>query len=463
MSDLRRKALGSRSGDAPRSSSRSSSRAASRQNSEDEWSDDASVASIESVESWGAATEVALEKGWDDELKGFVDGLVERKGSSVQGREELLSKIHKVMCLRNARSVLVGREADLLNAVAKSLKGGRTERESLLAARLLSVFVLTCPDYDQTYDATRQILKQQIQSSSFTGVKSASISALSTVIFTHGSSHETVAVLDFLQEIVESDGITVEAADDEGVVTAAIEAFGFLLTGLEEEGEEADQVVREGLPVMVEQLDSAEVNVRVAAGEVIALMYEMWAHADTREEPEEGQELEKPYDDIGHLTNLLSNLSTASSKRIAKSSRRTLHSTFRDVLDTVNNPKYSAPSVTLKFGRAATLYVDSWLKLTRLRQLRRVLSHGMHSHFLHNQVIRDMLEYTGPISSSGGGGGGGGDAEDEDDDDESEEVSKAARELMKRDVRKYRTGHMKQDRKVKAMQQAWGAEDEGEV
>src|SRR5947209_17138938 len=102
-------------------------------------------------------------------------------------------------------------------------------------------------------------------------VKTAAIHALAVVtFFTDVSTEGVESVLDYYHEIIENDGHTIGAGDDPGVVTAAIEEWGFLVTLLDD----AEDVTESSMPAFVDQLDSTEISVQVAAGEVIALLFE---------------------------------------------------------------------------------------------------------------------------------------------------------------------------------------------
>lgn len=402
MTDLRRK-IGKKtvsSAKNSRHSSRANSRSSSRANSEDEGISDGdwSVASNETLDSVTGDVESVSRKYWDEDLLEAVDGLVEKKVASVQGREELLTKVVRIMSLQYANQAIAGKERDVTEASLRSLRAGKTERENSLAARTLAILAVTSPSFGQLYDMTAPSLRNVITNAASVTVKRAALLSLASVAFFCASGAETGAVLEFLVDAILSDGHTIGAGDDEGAVISAIEAYSFLLTSIRD----PEESLQESMPALVDHLESVDVGVRMAAGEAIAVIYEL-----DEEAKDEEQGRHAPYDNIHHLTTILAQLSTASTKKLSKSHRRTQHSTFRDVLATVSDPHSDAPYSTLKFGRSIYA-VDTWTKYHRIQMLRRILTHGFHIHFARNSAVRECLEHEGAVA---------GDSSDESDGD----------------------------------------------
>lgn len=227
---------------------------------------------------------------------------------------------------------------------------------------------------------------------------------------------------DFL-EIIESDGESVGAGDNGEVVAAACEAWGFLATSIDD----MEDKTEEAMDAFVEQLDSSDTSVQVAAGENIALLYEKSFTAReaadgpaSDEEDEEGYTIDSSmvkryevYRQKSQLEHKLSQLATESSRRIAKKDRKTLHTSFADILNTVEHPsrgpryqkaidqetgrRYGS-RMTIRIHKSGSMTIDKWWKLLRLQAMRRVLGGGFVVHYENNEVIFDSLPIM--ISSS---------------------------------------------------------------
>jgi hypothetical protein len=173
----------------------------------------------------------------------------------------------------------------------------------------------------------------------------------------------------------------------------------------------------------VEQLDSTDTAVQVAAGENIALLYEKsFTEREADDEPasdeedEEGNPVDhsmvKRYDvyrQANQLKHQLSKLANESSRHIAKKHRKTLHVNFTDILNTVEHPtrgpRYQnaidqetgrsyGSRLTVRIHKTGFMRIDKWWKLHRLQALRRLLGGGFLVHYQHNNVIfEDVLPY----------------------------------------------------------------------
>lgn len=227
----------------------------------------------------------------------------------------------------------------------------------------------------------------------------------------------------FLLEIVESDGLSIDAHDEGPVVIAALEEWSLLATALDD----VEEATEAAMEAFVEQLDSADAGVQTAAGEAIALLYEKSytpleddeeASSDNDDDedsdgPRTGEKLVKRYtvyrrqDQLLHTLDALAN---ASSRRISKKDRKTLHSNFADIRNSVEKPtrgpKYSTAidqetgrvygggRMKVKINRSCEVRVDKWWKLQRLNALRRVLQAGFVRHFGENESVSRCLPFS---------------------------------------------------------------------
>jgi hypothetical protein len=225
----------------------------------------------------------APEDAWVAQLNERMEHLIERKRSSVQGREESLSVLSHLLMAHYAQRHVRPKLSELVPALLKCAKGGQSDNETALALKALSLLIITEPS-GSIYDAMIRPLKGIISSSESSSVMVAAIHTLGIATFYGGVGlDETQEIMDFYLEIIESDGHSVEAADDGNVVAAALQEWGFLATqfeGMEDTSEEP-------MEAFVEQLESSDASVVIAAGENIALLFEKsWSELEEDEEPE---------------------------------------------------------------------------------------------------------------------------------------------------------------------------------
>ncbi|KAI9849091.1 MAG: hypothetical protein M1837_005321 [Sclerophora amabilis] len=407
-----------------RSNSRPASRSGSRQCSDDEegnLSDETSwsVNSIDEI--LGADDAATSTEAWRDGLNDRIAQIVDRKRSSITGREESLMAYVRLSTARNVQEVIHGRIDELVSAFLKSVKAESSEKETSLALKALVLTLVTEPS-DTIYDLIYNQLQRTISDSESNTVKTAAIRALGTSAFYGGASDEEIqSVMDQFLEIIESDGNSIGAGDSGDVVTAALEEWGFLATQLEDL-EDASEAAMEAF---VEQLESAEPEVQIAAGENIALIYEksyteleedeeLDSSDEDAEDPEDnaapgGPKMVKrysPYRRVDQLRHQLAALASVSSRRLSKKDRKSLHTNFADILNSVENPtrgpryqtavnsetgrRYGS-RMTVRIHKTGVMKIDKWWKLHRLQALRRILGGGFVVHYEKNEVVFDTL------------------------------------------------------------------------
>lgn len=381
-------------------------------------------------------------EAWRQDLADRMEEIIDRKRSSVQGRETSLAQYNHILMSHYSYDEIQSKTSELFPALLKSVKAGSSEKEICLALRgqskkfykitnkscankstAIAISIITNPS-ETVYDAIFQTLKNTYTDSEFHAVKATAIHSLSAAaIYGGASDDEILDIMDELLEIIESDGNSVEAADSGEVVTAACEAWGFLATSIDDIEEKNEAA----MDAFVEQLESSETSVQIAAGENIALLYEKsYTPRETEDGPaspseaegDDGCELDsrfvkryEVYRQKGQLEHTLSQLANESSRRVAKKDRKTLHINFTDILNTLEHPprgpRYSmardkdtgrefGSRLVIRIHKTGSMRIDKWWKLHRLQALRRFLGGGFVVHYEANEVVFDSL----PLVSS---------------------------------------------------------------
>ncbi|KAK1036942.1 hypothetical protein LTS16_013364 [Friedmanniomyces endolithicus] len=377
-----------------------------------------STNSIDEMLALPAEEDGAQEEVWRAALEGRMEELCDRKRSSAQGREEALLVFSTALVRHYAADEIRGRREELVGALLKSVKGGQTERETVLALKALALVLVTEPS-DTLSEALAGPMKACINDAQHVAQKIGAIHALGVVTFFGGASEEATAeVMELFLDIVSSDGAVIEEADNADIVTAALEEWGFLATQLED----MEETTEAAMETFVDQLESASVDVQIAAGDNIALLFEKsYTEAESDDEPpDEDEDLDEDvkngsaprmikrytvYRQQHQLSATLSDLAKASSKRLSKKDRKQLHLSFADIARTVERPtrgpRYSTAldeegremgsrlKVALHGGGRMT--IDRWWKLHRLNGLKRLLREGFLVHYEFNQVVYESL------------------------------------------------------------------------
>ena len=285
----------------------------------------------------------------------------------------------------------------------------------------LAMTLITIPS-EAIYDNVSQPLKRTISDSGAVATKAAAIHTLGTcTIYGGASDDEILENMTYFLEIISSDGNFVDAGDERDVVTAALEEWGFLATYIDDLQDES----MDAMEAFVEQLDSSDPNVQIAAGENIALVYEKsyTPQEDDEEVSDDGEAMSDPEDDsvagapklvkrytpyrrTDQLVHTLASLASLSTRKLSKKDKKSLHSNFADILNSVENPtrgpryqnavshetgKRYGSRMVVRIHQNGVMRIDKWWKLHRLKALRRVLQGGFIGHYEKNEVVFESL------------------------------------------------------------------------
>lgn len=346
---------------------------------------------------------------WTDKLADRVAELLDRKRSSTKGRETCLAAYTHIIRHHFAEEQLAYQLGELIPALLKSIRSGNNTDETLSAVKALTMTTLSTAS-DQFYDHVYPSLKTLCQDSTEASIKVEAIEAMSIVTMCGGGSVIAAEeLLEFLLEIVQTDGYSIGADDNAPVVAAALTAWGFVASHIDD----LQDGSTEALDAFSDQLDSVDVDVQVAAGANIALLFE--AAREHEEETEEPWELQY---DQHKLLQRMTALTKESSKSISKKDRKNLHTSFQSVLTSLEHGKGPGYSTARRMtsnphtggskvdftGEAReygyreklrihniSMTIDSWSLSTRVAMLRSVLGAGLAIHYMENPVVKDLL------------------------------------------------------------------------
>ncbi|KAI0456873.1 interferon-related developmental regulator-domain-containing protein [Xylaria acuta] len=391
--------------------SRGASRVTSRYASEEEDLTDSEYEDslTNSVANSDDGDEATVLTSWTERLGDRIAELLDRKRSSAKGRETCLSAYTHIIRHHYAEEQLEPQLKELVPALLRSIRGGSNTDETLSAIKALTMTILST-ESKNLYDHVYSSLKGLCEDSGEASLKVEAIEAMSIVTMCGGGSVTAAEeLLDFLVEIVESDGHSIQAGDNGPVVSAALRAWGFVASNLDDLQGQSDQA----LEAFTEQLDSTDVNVQVAAGTNIAMIFE--AAREYEDETEEPWDLQY---DQHKLVQRMTALVRESSKSVSKKDRKHLHASFNSVLTSLEHGKGPGYSTARRMAsnphtggnktdfneeyreygyrekiriHNISMVVDTWSLSARVEMLRSVSGAGLAIHYLENPVVKDLL------------------------------------------------------------------------
>ncbi|KAG9472278.1 hypothetical protein GDO78_020505, partial [Eleutherodactylus coqui] len=321
----------------------------------------------------------------EDKLKEDIENLTDK---SAKTRVAALGSLRLALSSQVLGDVLSERRVTFMDALERCLKKGKDEEQSLAATvlSLLCIQLGSGPEGEDVFHCLKPILISILTDSS-AGVtaRQSCAAALGLCCFIAASDVEDlVSCLSVLEGILallysENNGTP---PSQQGLVCCAIQSWALLLTICP--ASQIQKTLESHLPRLSGILASESVGLRIAAGESLALLYEL------------ARDLDEDFysEDTETLCVTLKQLATDSNKYRAKTDRRKQRSIFRDVLHYIENCDYQEE--TIKFG-LEVMYMDSWARRRTYSSFKEALGSGVRHHLQHNEVLRDIFSLGPPL------------------------------------------------------------------
>lgn len=167
--------------------------------------------------------------------------------------------------------------------------------------------------------------------------------------------------------------------------SACLQSWTLLLVALNNSSSPqiALELIEEYMDKIVELLDSPHLDLKISAGDTLAVMCEI---------------IRSQNDDIGcedfaDLCDKLRELTTDGQKSRGKKDMRQQRSNFREILAAIEEDE--VPSLVIKFGKER-LILESWSRRRQYEAFCDLLGAGINQHLAENEIIRDIFGL-GPV------------------------------------------------------------------
>uniref|UniRef100_A0A3P8TEG1 Interferon-related developmental regulator 1 n=1 Tax=Amphiprion percula TaxID=161767 RepID=A0A3P8TEG1_AMPPE len=343
--------------------------------------EDASIETLSHCSSFSDATSVADEGGEAGEdaaqedfqykLKGFIDSTVDKSAKTRQGA---LDGLKTAMATRILYEFISERRMTITDSIERCLKKGKGDEQRAAAslACLLCIQLGSGIESEEVFKTLKPIFKNILADGS------ANIQARQAV----SDVHATMECFEnlFTRSYARADGTCPSINPQTSQLhTNALLSWALLLTICT--ASQLKDILRKHLSKLQRLLESDDVNMRIAAGETIALLFELARDMD-------------PFDDWDDLCDKLNALATDCNKHRAKTDKRKQRSVFRDVLKAVEEGDFQ--SETIRFG-TERMTIDSWVRKRTYDAFREFVGSGMNYHLQANEFIRDVFELGPPM------------------------------------------------------------------
>lgn len=361
-----------------------------------------SVSSSSSVRSDMVSVGFGSDVDKDSLLDQHLDALYEKRSST---REKALESIIEAFSQNLQHEFVEKKFATLFHQCLNSIKKG-SAKEVTLASHAIGLLALTTGSGNNAREILEELVppvSQALRSRSESSKVAALLECLAVVTFIGGEDpEETEQSMQIMWQVVhpKSGANVVASKPSPAVIAAMVSAWSFLLTTVNAWSLSIKDW-QESISYLSTLLDKDDRSVRIAAGEALAVIFEVGdferffsekngSSDSTDKDTRDGYVHLKGL--RGKVLNQVKDLaSEAGGKGTAKKDLNVQRNLFRDLLDYLEDGY--APEASTKIG-GETLATSSWSGLIRLNFLKHFLGGGFVKHMLENGFLHEVFGFT---------------------------------------------------------------------
>ncbi|XP_071710283.1 uncharacterized protein [Rutidosis leptorrhynchoides] len=363
-----------------------------------------SSSTIRSDYAMGSAMEdLQLDK--ESVLDQSLDALFEKRGST---REKALVDIIEAFNSSLPHEFVEKKFATLLHQCLNSVKKG-SAKEISLASHTIGLLSLTAGVGEKSQEILEDSvtpISEALRSRSEASKITSLLEGLSVIAFVGGKEpEETEKCMQIMWQVVHPKlGPNVVATKPiPAIITAVVSAWSFLLTTMD--GWTLDSKLwQESVSYFSTLLEKDDRSVRIAAGEALALIYEMgnlekFCSGGPKSTSDTSVDNGISSRDVFHIQGLRSKVlnqvrdlsAEAGGKGSAKKDLNNQRNTFRDILEFLEDGY--APETSVKIG-GESLTTTTWSQLIQLNYIKRFLGGGFVKHMQENDFLHEVFNFT---------------------------------------------------------------------
>ncbi|XP_013685322.2 interferon-related developmental regulator 1 [Brassica napus] len=344
--------------------------------------------------------EVHVQK--DVMLDQSLDALYEKRSST---REQALASIVDAFKSDLQHEFVEKNFATLLDRCLHCIKK-RSTKESSLASHVIGLLALTVGLGDQAQENLEESvtpLSQALKSSREALKITSILECLAVITFVGGANAEqTERSMQIIWQMIDPKLVSnvVATKPSPAVITTVVSSWTFLLTTVDR-WTLGPKILQETVTYLSTLLEKDDRSVRIAAGEALALMFELGIlekfdaeakGSDNGSVKEESEALINMHRLISKVTDQVRDLAVeAGGKGCAKKDLNTQRSLFKDLVEFLEGGV--APETSTRVG-GASIETSTWCQMIQLNFLKHFLGGGFIKHMQENEFLHDVFSFT---------------------------------------------------------------------
>ncbi|CAA0840712.1 interferon-related developmental regulator family protein / IFRD protein family [Striga hermonthica] len=342
--------------------------------------------------------EVLVDK--DTLLDESLDALYEKRGST---RQKALASIIEAFNSSVQHEFVEKKFATLLHQCLNSIKKG-SAKEVTLACHAIGLLALTSGPGEKAHEILEEsvsTISEALRIRPETSKILSLLECLAIITFVGGEEPEKIEEsMQIMWQMAHPKlGPNVAAAKPSpAIITTVVSAWSFLLTTIS--GRELNGMSwQESVSYLSTLLDKDDRQLRIAAGEALALIFEVGSLekfcGETKVSTDDEQNSSRKSMFMHGLKNKVLNQvrglsSEASGRGSAKKDLNNQRNTFRDILEFIEDGY--TPVTSMKIG-GESLHTSTWAELIQLNFLKHFLGGGFVKHMQDNQFLHDVFGF----------------------------------------------------------------------
>ncbi|KAK9301796.1 hypothetical protein QLX08_005990 [Tetragonisca angustula] len=311
--------------------------------------------------------EFTQQEAFEEKLKEAIDGLTQK---SAKGRTICFNGMEKIFAIKYIPDFVEDRKMTITDSVER----GAFESAEIVCRDLKSTLTFIASD-----------------TTASTQARSECCWALSMNQFLSGNdATATIEIMQLLSSIFSGSylkgngAIATISSEVAALHAAAISSWTLLLTVMAPAdiynllASDRTNSYMPSLNRLRELLKSPHLDIRLSAGEALAIIFELGR--DFSDDYEQDWSLD--------LIEILKDLATDSNKYRAKKDRKQQRANFRDILRYIEED--IVPEMHVKFGQEI-LYLEGWCARTQYNACCRLLGPGINIHLAENHLLREIF------------------------------------------------------------------------
>ncbi|KAM8973941.1 interferon-related developmental regulator 1 [Pelodytes ibericus] len=335
------------------------------------------------AEDGGEVDEEAAQEDFEFKMKGLVELAMDK---SAKTRQAALEGLKAGLSSKLLYDFILERRITLTDSIERCLKKGKSEEQRAAAslACLLCCQLGSGIESEEVFRSLAPILRTIIcDKSASIQARQACATYLGLCCFIASDDIEDLyTTMECMENVFTKQYHSENGTDCSALHIQALLSWALLLTICH--ASEVKKKLEIHILKLPRLLSCGDVNMRIAAGETLALLFELAREADA----------DFFYEDLEPLTHTLKALATDCNKHRAKVDRRKQRSVFRDVLKAVEEGDFQ--SETIRFGRER-MNIDCWVKRLTYGIFKELFGSGMQYHLLTNVFLRSIFELGPPL------------------------------------------------------------------